>query len=637
MAAPTTAQVYVVLAEKEVWINPPNFVSLSMKRLAGDTCNSFTLQVMDNSAFDLEYALLNNTGGDIKFTYRDQNNSILKEFEGYVLKMSDSFIDDRVMLTVEGFVGIKLEDKFQKISFAWNTVPKFDWTEIFSDANNLLGMAGVNNPQAYSNDDIGSNFFGFLKYVWDGVTGKAWNNLQVWYSAVAYNQSFESATLFRQIQEDPEQLIDVMLNNLKVDEAGNYYLPNRLLTNDYELTDLEASRNVKQSGTILIPMCPHKIVKLIAKGGNFSELIPENFDDFKGTSIYDGENEMSTLDWLFVRKWYQRLGYFKGCGWKMLDSDIEKTDMIEADFTQTKQSYLQYIQKVLMPNSVQTTVIKKEATRIKNAVKNPASLLAGAGLGLFAPAKDMLDKVETLDKVWYTKERVVRTNFVLSFTPSGYARYKRVNITNAPEVKATYYIYGDDRKELQNSKFGKMISFSPTLDVLTSMITAGAYTDGDISNINLVTGEPNQDQKVTVNTDEYSDILTPFDGWGKMAVTLSSGSSSQIQGRRKLEEIQDEALKQCYKAKATIEGYCNLNPQDYISICVIPKGAQGTVLYHHTSGNYYILSIEESIESGRHYCNLDLVKNVGSLGTSGETVIEFLGDEMKYEAGRIKK
>ena len=78
MAAPSTAQISITVAGKVVHVNPPNFMSLSMERLAGDSCNSFTLRILDTDAFEVEYALLNNTGGNISFTYNDAAGKSIK-------------------------------------------------------------------------------------------------------------------------------------------------------------------------------------------------------------------------------------------------------------------------------------------------------------------------------------------------------------------------------------------------------------------------------------------------------------------------------------------------------------------------------------------------------------------------------
>ena len=580
MAAPTTAQISLNVSGKEIWVNPPNFVSLNMKRLAGDVCNSFTLQVLDSDAFELEYALLNNTGGHISFKYKDYKNQEFKSFEGYVLKISDSYIDNRAMLTLEGFVGVALNDKFERLSFAWNVVPKFDWSKVFTDANSLVGSIDT------SDQNEKDGFFEGIGNWFKNVTGQTWTSLVLLLRTVADGGAKLDDLYYRFIGYDPDKVLEEIIDNLKVDEAGNYYLPNRQLTNTYEIADTKTSHNVKQSGNIIIPMRPSKLVKFIGRGGSYSELLEDDFENYKGTNFYNGDNKVSKIDWLFIKLWYKKLGKFSGCGWNVIDANIQETDMKQADFTQTKQSFLQYINKVLLPNS---TITERSKKKVK---------------------KNGDEYEQTID--------TVRGNFMLSFDSDGTVHYKRVNITDTPSVSETYYLYGDDGRDVQDSIHGHLTAFSAKLDVLTSLITKGLDNGGDISNKNLVTGEPNKDYETTVDLEE-EESLTAFDDWGSMKVTISNGSDSQKDGELTLSEIQKEAQKQCYEATATIEGPCTLNPQDYIQIIIIPNNISGGVAFHHTSGNYYILSIDETIEGGRHYSKLELIKNISQLGNTGTT------------------
>ena len=89
-------------------------------------------------------------------------------------------------------------------------------------------------------------------------------------------------------------------------------------------------------------------------------------------------------------------------------------------------------------------------------------------------------------------------------------------------------------------------------------------------------------------------------------------------------------MAQCYQAKATIEGPCTVSPQDYIHISIIPRNPDlGGVQVHHTSGTYYVLKIHETLEGGRHYSELSLIKNVGSMGATGTTTTVVSDTELK--------
>ena len=572
-----------------------------MNRVSGDVCNSFSLQVLDSAAFELEYALLNNTGGNISFTYQDYSRRITKNFNGFVMKMSDSFIDNRVMLTIEGFVGLSFKDKFQRISFAWNTVPKFDWTEIFSDSSSLISE--YSDSEDANKDDGGleqittffknltGQFFAGVGLLIELVKKKNWDNL-----------------LYKSLISDPEGSMDAILDNLKVDKAGNYYLPNRKMGTYYSLDDTKKSKNVVQSGTIIIPMRPSNLIKFIAKGGAYSELLENDFEKYKGTAFYNGTNKVSMLDWLFIQKWYKRMGSFGGTGWKISDANIEKTDFCQQELTQTKQSYLQFIYKVLEPNSTITTTKTREITK---------------------GGKRYKQKVDT-----------TKCNFRFYFDEGGNVYFKRIKISSEASVATTYYLYGNGETDIQKNKYGHMTAFSAELDVLTSMITSGAESGGDISNLNLVTGEVNKDYQSEVDPED-EESLTPFDDWGKMRVTVSNGASEKINYERKtLSKIQTEAMHQAYKATATIEGGCMLNPQDYIQITIIPynhraniegtQSAGANILWHHTSGKYYILSIKESIEGGRQYSTLELVKEPWKIANTADREVIVSEKEIKY-------
>ena len=586
MAAPSTAQIYLTVSGKQIWVDPPNFVSLKIERLAGDSCNSFTLQVLDDSAFSLEYALLDNTGANVTFTYNDYKGKVFKEFSGYVIKMSDTFVDNRVMLTLTGFIGVSIEDKFNKYSFAWNIVPKFNWEEIFDGVNSVF----VNGSQNIDGSGISgfSFFIDLLVTAWDG-----------------YMTDFglKSNTALSSV-EDAKKKIGEALENLKKDKAGAYYLP-KMKDKGYNVGDTRKEKNVKQCGSIVIPMRPSKILKLIGRGGEYSELLESDIESYKRTSIYDGDNKITQMDWEFIKQWYKRMGKFSGCGWKIYDANIQQTDLKEADLTQTKQSFLQYIYEVLIPNSTITT----KRTSIESVEK-----------------RKILD-----DKVEYKNTYETRGNFIISFDTDGTVHYKRLDITSRPDIKATYYVYGNDNDNLQTPDFGKLMSLNTSLDVLTSMITANTMDGGDISNLNLITGQPNVDVKVEVSLEDDDALEGVKIKEGGIRISVVDSENSKQTGPLKLSEIETRAQSKCYEASATIEGPCRLSPQDYISICVIPRdNKDGGVLFHHTSGNYYIMKIDENIEGGRQYSTLKLVKNVASLGNTG------ISTEVDYETSYVR-
>ena len=58
----------------------------------------------------------------------------------------------------------------------------------------------------------------------------------------------------------------------------------------------------------------------------------------------------------------------------------------------------------------------------------------------------------------------------------------------------------------------------------------------------------------------------------------------------------------------------------------------GTTTYHHYSGIYFILEIEDTIENGRFYSSLSLIKNIQNTGNTAEELqaTADIKEELKY-------
>ena len=129
MAAPKATNITITVGNKDIVINRNNFSSLSIKRTARDVCDSFTLNIFDDDAYKVEAKLLAGNN-DAKITYIDDKQQIFKELTCYAIKLSSSFIDNRCKLWITGFGGVTVVDKYEKYSFAWNKVPKFNWGDV---------------------------------------------------------------------------------------------------------------------------------------------------------------------------------------------------------------------------------------------------------------------------------------------------------------------------------------------------------------------------------------------------------------------------------------------------------------------------------------------------------------------------
>ena len=611
MAAPSTANISIKVSGKTVHINPPNFISLTLERLAGDACNKFTLQILDTDGYELEYSLINYSGGSIEINYTDYSKNISKHFAGYVIEVDDAFHQDRMMLTLRGFVGLSLQNMYDRYSVAWNVVPKFKWSDVFSDASG--GLYDNNGTSATTNDQNSDD--GFFENI-----GNWFKNLGgTTVSAFAYlinfmNNGFDLEYLtYRSLNAggDPEGTLSGVLDNIKVDKAGNYYLPNRKAGNNYKVTDTESKHNIKQSGSIIIPIKPSKLIKLIARGGYYSELLEDDFENYKGTSFYNGDNKISEIDWIFIKLWFKRMGKFPGCGWNCNDADIEDTDMKEVDFTQSNMSFTKFINDVVLKNCTKT----ETTTTYKNN--------KGVSYVMLSPTYGAT----------VTTTTVVKSNYYFYLDEKSSAHLKRVDITNDPKdmIKRTYFLYGDNRTtNFQEQAFGHLTAFNANNKVLTALIAKNAVPEYNISNKNLVTGEENPDVKEEIDASDEEENLEVFSGWGDIKMTVVNGSRSGSGGDKAVStsEVQSEAYKQSYEATATIIGTCGLAPQDYIQIIVIPKG--NTIKHHHTSGYYYILKITETIKDGTISSELQLIKNVGSIGKNNG-VVSVKVKETKYD------
>lgn len=573
MAAPRTANINVTIGSTEYVVSHKNFSSLSISRTAKDVCDSFELRVLDNDAYEIEAALLS---GDnfIAISYIDEDMKIDKTLNGFAIKMSSSFIDNRNMLTIEGFVSTSIKDKFEKYSFPWNTVPKFDWEDV-------LGRASYTDYSANFED------MAYLDQMAVGF-GQIWRYIM---SGLSQMVSGEYMPV-----DDFEKIIDRIFENdwLAIDKQGNYYIQkykNDLIETSQmdssEMSSDEESDNiVKSNGNYCIPIKPEKLIKLVCCGGRFSDLLEEEYTDYKGTAFYD--SRYTKAEWYYIKKWFKNMGKFDGLGYRNFVCDYN-LDWIEQELIQTKESFFEYLYNTILPKCVQTDG------------KN------------------------------------VYSNFYLSFEGSpnnkGTVRLSRIDINKATKPLATYIYYGKFSNDGKNQ--GRLTSFSPKLDILTSMITQGSSSPGDeadLSKLNLV-GIAGKNERY-VNANKIKEEGKYKINWGIVKVTSAvSRTANKDIAISEINRLFDEAKAQPYRASATIEGFNKLAPQEYIEIVVLPKSTESSLpTQHHLSGTYFILSITDTIENGKYSSRLDLIKNVGSIGNTAVTEeVAQMAAELKYK------
>ena len=566
MAAPRSANIEVTIGNINCIVDYKNFSSLSIKRTAKDACDSFTLNVLDDAAFTIEKALLSGNSNSIKIVYIDDNIKEGKKLEGFILSESSSFVDNRCMLSLKGYVSVSIRSKFETYSFSWNSVPRFDWAKV-------LGVANRNVKDANYDDDGGWDKFTENAGVFFKNFGGAFKSLFQW------NWSNWA---------DYDEVIDRIFNYdwISIDASGNYYITKYIdkkndeeehesvMDNNAMTASEEEDKVVQSEGSYVIPIAPHKIIKLICCGGNFSDLLEDEYSDYKGTAFYD--DDISEAEWYFIKKWYEKMGRFDGLGYSEFVID-EETDRIEDEFIQTRKSFLDFIYNDLLP------------------------------------------------KCRKTKGNEKYTNFYISFEGRR-ATLKRLDVSKAAANAPEYIYYGQFQDTGENK--GRMTSFSPTLDILTSLIAAGsdAGVSADISHKNLITGGENEG--VTVNASNVSTEGRYNVTWGVVKVsTAYKDSANKDNAETSIASIWNKASALPYQAEATITGYNNLSPQDYIKITILPSNETGARVVHHMSGTYFILSIEDEISNGMYTSRLSLIKNVNKIGLTA-TISE---DEAKLK------
>lgn len=579
------ANVNVSIAGKEIVINRKNFSRLAVDRNAKDVSDSFTLEVLDDDASTLESLILAGNN-DISITYFSEDLEDLeagKTLSGNILKISTAFVDNRQMLSISGLVSIGVKDKYEKYSVSWNVVPKFKMSDV-------LGVAKTQLQDENFEYDAGLDQF------WQMVK-KSWNDsFSVWYDlAILFNSEDELAS-----EANYKDIIDnIFANNwISLDSQGNYYLQKYRKTKSMTYTGkgMDSSGNydqedsekytVKSEGSYIIPMKPDKILKLIFCGGKFSDLLEKEYTDYKGTSFYT--EDISNADWYFIKKWYDMMGTFPGLGYTEFIKT--ETSWCETELNQVRQSFFEYIYHTL------------------------------------------------LNKMYVIKDGKIYTNFYLSFEDKT-VKLKRLDASANPKDIPEYIYYGKFNDSGRNK--GRMISFSPTTDILTSLIAGQSAVDSsaDISTTNLITDKTMEDITITKakdNLNEKNAEKTKNDKvvegrynvkWGAIKIASSSKTEADADLKGKdIVKVFENAAKLAYKAEAVIDGYNNLSPQEYIKITILPASVNGGTSAHHYSGTYFILSISDEISNGKFVSKLKLIKNINAMGDTAQ-VNESINDQ----------
>ena len=537
MAAPKYANIGVSFGDNDtqVSVDVDNFSSLTLERVVSDSANHFTLNVLDDSAFDIEKYLLQGKN-NIDVHYYDKDNNISNNFSGNITKMSSSFINNRNMLTLEGYVGLSIESKYQLYSRSWNNVVLFNWSEIFDDWVESDDGDGSyrTNAEAFWN-----NFFGLFENAFGGD-----------YS--------EKEDIERANSNYINKALSV-LDNIYRDDNGTFYT--------FSQKKGEEDKVVKGE-EIILPVRPHKILKLLSHGGSMIELLesPLNKDSYEGCEQFIDilENRKNILvDLTFIEGWLKKYEDIKGNGWNYYDENIAPTKLVSVSLSQDSMSDIKYIYEVLSKNSVKET-----------------------------------------------KNNTIEYNYKFSIDENKNVYFKPIEISATQEPKKTYTYYGsfntDDGQSI-------MTSFSADTNILTAYLTGDMSALEDMSNLNLVTNSEMESDILSRQEDQIyskeSKYKFEFKSHAFAPKVMTNGAENAESAWK---SYWSSAMSQVYKAKATILGNSGLAPGDYVEILVIPRPG----LYHHSSGLYYIIKQTDKIDNGKMTSELELIKNIATLGQS---------------------
>ena len=124
MATYGAIQIQVTINNKSFTFHKDHAVSLKVKRTMGDSANEFTLELFDETAWQVENVLMGSQLAPIVVRYsaaNNLNNSIT--FAGTCLNYQVSFVGTATLLTIEGILSASSGDSsgwwFERANIEW--------------------------------------------------------------------------------------------------------------------------------------------------------------------------------------------------------------------------------------------------------------------------------------------------------------------------------------------------------------------------------------------------------------------------------------------------------------------------------------------------------------------------------------
>lgn len=531
MAIAKFSNIEITIEDYTITVDHSKIIKLSIDRVVSDAANKFSISILDDTAYQVERKLIQGNS-EITISYFDDSNKVRDTFRGNITKLNSSFINNRNMLTIEGYVGISIPDKYQLKSRNWNKAVLFDWKDVYDDWDNIANLE-VDNRSKWD-------------AFWEDL-GKSKSDKQK--NKDKYNNSYiEKACNILRFDE------------LYQDDEGNFYTYSKKEKNKGE---------VVQGKEVILPVRPHKILKLLCNGGTLDGLLEDTDSDtcYQGCDNFVNfinERGNAAVDLAFIREFLKKHDKVESHGWVYNENNVTPTKLVECDMCQTTTSDTKYVYEVLCNKSL----------------------------------------VDSKTADTYNYSFMLDNNMNVTFKPI------QIDANAKPKARFSYYGLSDYQ---ENESDAQLVSFSADTNFLTAFLTGDMSNIDNMSKLNLVTGEE-MDSSILAKTEDklgneegkykYSYKTTSF-----APVTLSgNGDNSQATWLR----YWQEAAAQTYKAEANIIGYSGLAPGDYVDITVVPKPG----LYHHTSGLYFIQKLTDSIENGVFKTKLTLIKNVATMGNS---------------------
>lgn len=323
MAAPKHANLDISIADFNISINHNAISRIEINRVVSDAANKFTLQILDSPAYEVEQKLLQGFN-EISVNYYDNDNNAQESFAGNITKMSSTFINNRNMLTLEGYIGLSIQDKYSLKTRNWNKVVLFNWDEIFDDWE----------YEEEVEEDEEKGFF-----------GKAWDFIADLFSGKMFVQETNSVNWYAITRVSELITTDKIFQ----DDAGTFYTIS-------QKKEYEGQNKLVKGNELFLPVKPSEILKLMCNGGKLSNLLPSttSIDSYKDCSFFQTITERKCMqaDLCFIYEFLNKHEEVKKGSWT--EKEIADTEYVESDLSQVCKSDLKFVY-----DNLSTCAVKK--------------------------------------------------------------------------------------------------------------------------------------------------------------------------------------------------------------------------------------------------------------------------------------